>query len=70
MKKIETVLDLLTFIDQKIKGGVINFDSPVKKISAGGKYLNNAKVGVAKQSKKVHGETVSRMGIACLVIES
>ena len=69
MKKIETVLDLLTFIDQQIKGGVINFDSPVKKIS-GGKYLNNAKVGVAKQSKKVHGETVSRMGIACLVIET
>ena len=69
MKKIETVLDLLTFIDQQIKGGVINFDSPVKKIS-GGKYLNNAKVGVAKQSKKVHDETVSRMGIACLVIES
>ena len=41
----------------------------MKKIS-GGKYLNNAKVGVAKQSKKVHDETVSRMGIACLVIES
>lgn len=69
MQEIQTVLDLLTFIDQKIKGGVVNFDSPVKKIS-GGKYLNNAKVGVAKQSKKVHGETVSRMGIACLVIES
>jgi len=68
MKKIETVLDLLTFIDQQIKGGVVNFDSPVKKIS-GGKYLNNAKVGVAKQSKKVHDEAVSRMGIACLVIE-
>ena len=68
MQEIETVLDLLTFIDQQIKGGVINFDSPVKKIS-GGKYLNNAKVGLAKQSKKVRDETVSRMGIACLVIE-
>ena len=68
MQEIETVLDLLTFIDQQIKGGVINFDSPVKKIS-GGKYLNNANVGVARQSKKVRAETVSRMGIACLVIE-
>ena len=69
MKKIETVLDLLTFIDKQIKGGVIDYDSPVKKIS-GGKYLNNAKVGLAKQSKKVRTEIVSRMGIACLVIES
>ena len=68
MQKIETVLDLLTFIDQQKKNGVIDYDSPVKKIS-GGKYLNNAKVGVAKQSKKVRDETVSRMGIACLVIE-
>ena len=69
MQKIETVLDLLTFIDQQKKKGVIDYDSPVKKIS-GGKYLNNARVGVAKQSKKVHDETVSRMGIACLVVES
>ena len=68
MQKIETVLDLLTFIDQQKKKGVIDYDSPVKKIS-GGKYLNNAKVGLAKQSKKVRTETVSRMGIACLVIE-
>ena len=68
MQEIETVLDLLTFIDRQKKGGVINFDSPVKKIS-GGKYLNNAKVGLAKQSKKVRDETVSRMGITCLVIE-
>lgn len=69
MQKIETVLDLLTFIDKQIKNGVVNYDSPVKKIS-GGKYLSNAKVGLAKQSKKVLTETVSRMGIACLVIES
>lgn len=69
MKEIQTVLDLLTFVDQQIKGGVINLDSPVKEIS-GGKYLNNAKVGVARQSKKVRTEAVSRMGIACLVIEA
>ena len=68
MKEIKTVLDLLLLIDKQIKKGVIDYDSPVKKIS-GGKYLNPAKFGIAKQSKKDCTETVSRMGVACLAIE-
>ena len=69
MQEIETVLDLMAYIDQRIKDGIINYDSPVKKISAWGRYLSNAKVGVEEQSKEVHDETVSSGGIACLVIE-
>ena len=69
MKKIETVLDLLSFIDKQIKKGVIDYDSPVRRISVSGKYLSNAVIGVAKQSRRVRTETVSRTGIACLVIE-
>ena len=68
MKEIKTVNDLIFMLHEKIQSGELAYDSPVKKIS-GGKYLNPAMFGIAKQSKKVRTETVSRMGIACLVIE-
>lgn len=68
MKEIKTVNDLIFMLHEKIQSGELAYDSPVKKIS-GGKYLNHAKFGVAKQSKKDCTETVSRMGIACFVIE-
>ena len=67
MKEIGNVLDLLTFIDQQKKKGIIDFDSPVKVITGDGK-IHNADVGIVNQSKKKHNETVSRMGIKCLAI--
>lgn len=67
MKEIETVLDLLTFIDQQKKKGVIDYDSPVKVIAGNGK-IHNADIGIVNQSKKKHDETVKRMGIKCLAI--
>ena len=67
MQKIETVLDLLTFIDQQIKKGVIDYDSPVKVVAGNGK-INNADVGIVNQSAKKRNETVSRAGIKCLGI--
>lgn len=67
MEEVETVLDLLTFIDQQKKKGIIDFDSPVKVIAGDGK-IHNADIGIVNQSKKKHNETVSRMGIKCLAI--
>ena len=67
MKEIETVLDLLTFIDQQIKKGVINYDSPVKVIAGNGK-IHNADVGIVNQSTRKRDETVSRAGIKCIGI--
>lgn len=68
MKEIGNVLDLLTFIDKQINGGVINFDSPVKIIRPISGKIHNADIGIVNQSKKKHNETVSRNGIKCLAI--
>ena len=67
MGKIETVLDLLTFIDRQKKKGVIDYDSPVKVIAGNGK-IHNADVGIVNQSTRKRDETVSRAGIKCLGI--
>ena len=67
MQEIETVLDLLTFIDQQIKKGVIDYDSPVKVIAGNGK-IHNADIGIVNQSTKKSDETVLRAGIKCLAI--
>ena len=67
MQKIETVLDLLTFIDRQKKKGVIDYDSPVKVIVGNGK-IHNADVGIVSQSTRKRDETVSRAGIKCLRI--
>ena len=67
MGKIETVLDLLTFIDRQKKKGVIDYDSPVKVIAGNGK-IHNADIGIVNQSIKKSDETVLRAGIKCLAI--
>lgn len=67
MQKIETVLNLLTFIDRQIKKGVIDYDSPVKVIAGNGK-IHNADIGIVNQSTKKSDETVLRAGIKCLAI--
>ena len=67
MQEIETVLDLLTFIDRQKKKGVIDYDSPVKVVAGNGK-INNAGIVVVNQSAKKCNETVSRAGIKCLGI--
>lgn len=67
MQEIETVLDLLTFIDRQIKKGVIDYDSPVKVIAGNGK-IHNADIGIVNQSTKKSDETVLRAGIKCLAI--
>ena len=67
MQEIETVLDLLAFIDRQKKKGVIDYDSPVKVIAGNGK-IHNADVGIVGQSTKKSDETVLRAGIKCLAI--
>ena len=67
MQEIETVLDLLTFIDRQKKKGVIDYDSPVKVIAGNGK-IHNADIGIVNQSIKKSDETVLRAGIKCLAI--
>ena len=67
MQKIETVLDLLTFIDRQKKKGVIDYDSPVTVIAGSGK-IHNAGIGIVNQSTRKRDETVSRAGIKCLGI--
>ena len=67
MQEIETVLDLLTFIDRQKKKGVIDYDSPVKVIAGSGK-IHNAGIGIVNQSTRKRDETVSRAGIKCLGI--
>ena len=67
MQEIETVLDLLTFIDRQKKKGVIDYDSPVKVIAGNGK-IHNADIGIVNQSIKKSDETVLRADIKRLAI--
>ena len=73
MKKTETVLDLLLFIDEEIKAGRINYETPVFAgllSDGGGKfYFNDAKVGVKQMSKNEYGRKVNRGGDAVFYIE-
>ena len=67
MKEIKTVLDLLLLIDQQIKKGAINYDSPVKMNR--NHVLFSPKMGVIRQSKKNAVDVVKSGGIKVLAIE-
>lgn len=73
MKKTETVLDLLLFIDEEIKAGRINYETPVfaGTVRDGGSktYFNNASAGVKQMSKNEYGRKVNRGGDAVFYIE-
>ena len=67
MKEIETVLDLLTFIDQQKKKGVIDFNSPVK--IHRNNVLFSPNMVVIRQSKRNVVDVVKSGGIKVLAIE-
>lgn len=67
MKKAETVLELLLFIDEKIKDGQINYETPVSLLHGG--YLRSIELSVGNASKKKPRKVVSRGGDVNLIIE-
>ena len=67
MKKTETVLDLLLFIDEEIKAGRINYETPVSFLHGG--YLRSVELSIGNASKKKPRKVVSRGGDVNLIIE-
>ena len=73
MKKIETVLDLLVFIDSEKKAGRIDFETPVFcGIIAGmatATYMGDAEAEVCNMSSHEFGRKVNRGGKKVLLIK-
>ena len=73
MKKIETVLDLLVFIDSEKKAGRIDFETPVfcGIISgmATATYMGDAEAEACNMSSHEFGRKVNRGGDAVFYIE-